>query len=143
MKFRFLYIVFCLSFLGIFNSSPVSAETGKLADKKSIISGKALYEKYCLRCHQKNAVGEAKIPATIRRPGYITAMPLNEASHAWHHSDEQLIGNILNGLARTKRMPAFKSRMSEKEAGDVVEYIKSLWPSRIVACQGPRHMNCM
>ena len=70
-------------------------------------------------------------------------MPLNETSHAWHHSDEQLISSILNGLERTKRMPAFKQFFSEKEASDIVAYIKSLWPSRIVACQGPKHMSCM
>jgi len=70
-------------------------------------------------------------------------MPLNETSHAWHHSDEQLAEVILDGLRRTNRMPAFKLALSEKDAYDIVAYIKSLWSPRIIACQGPKHMSCM
>lgn len=119
------------------------AETGLMPDIKSIISGKILYEKHCLNCHQKDGVGEPELPASIKRPGYLTAMPLNETSHAWHHSDEQLANNILNGLKRTKRMPAFNTLISVKDAEDIVAYIKSLWSPRIIACQGPKHMSCM
>jgi mono/diheme cytochrome c family protein len=70
-------------------------------------------------------------------------MPLNETSHAWHHSDEQLVQMMLQGLRRTKVMPAWKGVISDKEAQQIVAYIKSLWSPRIVACQGPRHMSCM
>ncbi len=120
-----------------------NAETGKTPDPEAVSLGKTLYEKHCQVCHQKDGVGEKPIPWSIRHPQYLTAMPLNETSHAWHHSDEQLASMILEGLRRTKRMPAFKSILSEKEAHDIVAYIKSLWSSRIVACQGPKHMRCM
>jgi mono/diheme cytochrome c family protein len=70
-------------------------------------------------------------------------MPLNETSHAWHHGDEQLVRIILEGLRKTDRMPALKGIISEKEAYDIVAYIKSLWSARIIACQGPKHMSCM
>ena len=74
-------------------------------------------------------------------PGtYSSTMPLNETSHAWHHGDEQLVSIILKGLRRTKNMPSFKGVISEKEAYDIVAYIKSLWSPRIIACQGPKHM---
>lgn len=124
-------------------SGIADAETGKAPDPSAVVLGKALYKKYCQVCHQKDGVGETPIPWSIRKPGYFTAMPLNETSHAWHHSDEQLANMILEGLQRTKRMPAFKTILSEKEVSDIIAYIKSLWSPRIIACQGPRHMSCM
>lgn len=134
----------CLSFLLVISiSGSVKAETGKAPDPAAVLLGKALYEKHCQVCHQKDGVGEKPIPWGIRKPGYFTAMPLNETSHAWHHSDEQLVKMILEGLRRTKRMPGWKKVLSEKDAHDIVAYIKSLWSARIIACQGPRHMSCM
>lgn len=70
-------------------------------------------------------------------------MPLDETSHAWHHSDEQLVETILEGLQRTDRMPPRKGLLSRSEAHQLVAYIKSLWSPRIIACQGPAHMSCM
>jgi mono/diheme cytochrome c family protein len=121
----------------------VNAETGKRPDPQAVARGKVLYEKYCQTCHKKDGVGEPSIPVTIRKLGYFTAMPLNETSHAWHHTDEQLVETILQGLQRTSRMPAFKNLLMEKQAYDIVAYIKSLWSARILACQGPKHMSCM
>ncbi len=136
-RFQFVSLLLIIVF-----SAMVNAETGHAPDPKAAVSGKQLYEKYCLVCHQKDGVGQEPVPWSIRKPGYLTAMPLNETSHAWHHSDEQLAEMILEGLRRTDRMPAFKPILSEKEAYDIVAYIKSLWSPRIVACQGPEHMRC-
>ena len=61
-------------------------------------------------------MGEKTIPPLIKEPGYLTAMPLNETSHAWHHGDEQLVDTVLNGLQRTQRMPAFKGTLTKKQA---------------------------
>lgn len=130
-------------FLIFFFGGLVSAETGQAPAPEAVALGKQLYDKHCQVCHQKDGVGEPPIPWSIREPGYFTAMPLNESSHAWHHSDEQLAQVILDGLRRTNRMPAFKLILSEKEAYDIVAYIKSLWSARIIACQGPKHMSCM
>jgi len=124
-------------------SSVAGAETGKIPDPEAVVLGNKLYEQYCQVCHQKDGIGELPIPWSIRAPGYITAMPLNETSHAWHHSDEQLAQIILDGLRRTNRMPALRNVISEKEASNIVAYIKSLWSPRIIACQGPKHMSCM
>lgn len=134
-------LVFFLVFLMF--GGIVNAETGKIPDPRSVMLGEKLYSKHCLVCHQKDGVGEEQIPWSIRHPEYIPAMPLNETSHAWHHSDEGLAETILDGLRRTKRMPAFRNVISEKEAYDIVAYIKNLWPPEIIACQGPKHMSCM
>jgi mono/diheme cytochrome c family protein len=134
---------FLVVLLLAFFSGGVSAETGQPPDPKAVTLGKPLYETYCQVCHKKNGVGQKPVPWGIRHPDHVPAMPLNETSHAWHHSDEQLAETILNGLRRTKVMPAFKGTISEQEAQQIVAYLKSLWSPRIVACQGPKHMSCM
>jgi len=121
-----------------------SAETGKRDSPDKVERGAHLYQEYCSACHGKDGVGEPPIPWSIRRPDYITAMPLDESSHAWHHGDEQLIQMILKGTARSRiRMPVWDGVLSVSQARDLIGYLKSLWSDRILTCQGPRHMSCM
>ena len=136
-------VTFSTSALMLILMGVAYAETGKKPDPDAVVQGKTLYKKHCIECHQKDGVGEMPIPLGIRHPDYVTAMPLNETSHAWHHGDIQLVNTILNGTRRTKRMPVFGKVLSKEEANDVVAYVKSLWSPRIIACQGPKHMSCM
>jgi len=124
-------------------SQSLLAETGQRPDDQSVAAGKALYEQYCLSCHKESGIGEKPIPPLLKAPGFLTAMPLNETSHAWHHSDEQLVNTILEGLQRTPRMPAWIGTLTEQQVREIVAYIKSLWSDRILGCQGPKHMRCM
>lgn len=122
----------------------VVAETGVRPEPAAVARGATLYASYCISCHRKDGVGEPRVPWSIRRPDLIEAMPLNETSHAWHHSDEQLIATILDGNKRSRlRMPVFRNVLSAEQAADLVAYMKSLWSDRILACQGPGHMRCM
>lgn len=122
----------------------VQAETGSPPDPESAARGRQLYSTYCIACHKRDGVGEPKVPWSIRRPDLVEAMPLNTTSHAWHHGDEQLVGMILDGTPRSRtRMPVWRNVLSKQDAADLVDYMKSLWSDRIVACQGPRHMQCM
>ncbi len=137
-----------LSFVGLLflllATAVVQAETGDQPDPKSVARGKQLYAAHCVACHKRDGVGEPTVPWSIRRTDFIEAMPLDETSHAWHHGDEQLIGMILDGTARSKtRVPIWRNILSEQDAADLVAYLKSLWSDRIVACQGPKHMDCM
>lgn len=120
------------------------AQTGVAPEPAAVRRGAAIYETYCIGCHKKDGVGEPRVPWSIRLPDLIEAMPLNEDSHAWHHSDEQLVATVLDGNERSRlRMPVFRGILSMAEALDVVAYVKSLWSSRILSCQGPAHMRCM
>lgn len=130
-----------IAMIAIAFSSTLLAQTNKAPDPKDVQKGLPLYETHCKKCHQANGVGQPALPWGIRHPNYIPAMPLNESSHAWHHSDEQLQQRILEGIPRM--MPAFKQVLSPKQALYLVAYIKSLWSERIIACQGPKHMSCM
>ena len=136
------YVLLC-----IVVSAPVNdavAETGRRATPEQVTRGAALYRTHCTACHKANGVGEAPIPWSIRRPGFVNAMPLDETSHAWHHGDRQLIAMIMDGTGNSRaRMPRWRGILTEKDAADLVGYIKNLWSDRIVACQGPAHMSCM
>ena len=132
-----------LSAIMLLYGQSLLAETGQRPDVQSVAAGKVLYEQYCQSCHKEKGIGEKPIPPLLKDPGFLTAMPLNETSHAWHHSDEQLVGTILNGLQRTQRMPAFQGTVTEQQAREIVAYVKSLWSDRILGCQGPKHMSCM
>lgn len=136
LKFNFVIIT-------LFFTSGLFAATGERPNPESVVAGERLYQQYCQACHQEEGAGEKSIPSFIARPGYLTAMPLNETSHAWHHTDEQLIHTILNGLQRTNRMPALEGVITEQQASYILAYIKSLWSDRILDCQGPKHMSCM
>lgn len=133
---------FLVLILIILTPSVILAETGKKPDPESVKSGKILYEKHCQVCHQKDGAGANPVPWSIRNPSYIPPMPLNETSHAWHHSDEQLVQTILHGITQ-RNMPAWSQVLSEKQAKEIVAYIKSLWSQKILECQGPKHMSCM
>jgi mono/diheme cytochrome c family protein len=138
-RLYFVSLLFSLLVTGI-----TQAETGKQPDSRSVARGKQLYDAHCVACHKRDGVGEPTVPWSIRRAGFIEAMPLNETSHAWHHGDEQLIDMILDGTSRSRtRMPVWRNILSEQNAADLVAYMKSLWSDRIVSCQGPKHMGCM
>lgn len=124
-------------------STLVLAETGKRGSAADVAAGEKLYRQFCQSCHKEGGVGELPIPDLIRAPGFVTAMPLNETSHAWHHSDEQLIGTILNGLPNRPRMLAWKGIITESQAKQLVAYMKTFWSDQILNCQGPKHMSCM
>jgi len=120
------------------------AETGKPPDPQSAARGKQLYDAHCAACHKAGGIGEPIVPWSLRRKDLIEAMPLDDSSHAWHHSDEQLVGMILDGTPRSRtHMPVWRNTLSEWDVDDLVAYLKSLWSPRIVSCQGPKHMNCM
>lgn len=125
-------------------TNTVLAETGVRGEPEEIERGQQLYERHCLGCHQSGGEGEAPIPLGIRRLDYVVAMPLNESSHAWHHDDRNLAQTILRGNQRSRlRMPVYEDILTERDARDLVAYIKTFWSDRILDCQGPRHMSCM
>jgi mono/diheme cytochrome c family protein len=120
-------------------TTPGLAETGKAPNPEAVERGLVLFEINCQQCHRAEGVGE-NVPPALRHPDFISAIPLNENSHAWHHGDEQLVQIIRRG---NKRMPPFDRVLSEPQLLDLVAYMKSLWSPRILDCQGPKHMSCM
>jgi cytochrome c553 len=121
-----------VSYLGHDRESPeVLAKAGRL------------YDRLCQSCHGAKGMGERPDdPGATDEYGFA-APALDDSAHGWHHSDDGLVGTILNGSPRNPRMMPFKELVSEDDARNLVAYIKSLWSFRSLACQGSRHMGCM
>ncbi len=102
--------------------------------------GERLFRANCRRCHGERGVGETPDDQALVDPDYLRAPALDDSSHGYHHSDEDMRKTILEGSEREPRMRSFKDRLSEAEIGDLIAYIKSLWGPRALACQGKRHM---
>jgi mono/diheme cytochrome c family protein len=103
--------------------------------------GEKLYQTHCQQCHGLRGVGENHSDQTLFNPRYIRAPALDDSTHAWHHTDDDLVKTILEGSSRESRMQAFKGVIEESDARDIVTYMKSLWGRRALACQGPKHMD--
>jgi mono/diheme cytochrome c family protein len=140
---------FSLTFFTALTFIFVLVTTGCLsgtATPEATVQGEQLYNMYCVSCHGIKGVGENPLDKYAQDEyGYI-APPMDDTGHAWHHTDEQLIRMILEGSPRNARMTSYSNIMTEEDAINVVEYIKSLWSPHIREnCQGPKHMNpgCM
>lgn len=96
--------------------------------------GQALYLESCATCHGANLEGQ---PNWMQRlpNGRLPAPPHDETGHTWHHSDEQLLTTVRDGLATIvpgyeTDMPAFAERLSDQEIEAILDYIKQTWPDR-------------
>jgi mono/diheme cytochrome c family protein len=105
--------------------------------------GEKLYVTHCQECHGLQGVGENYSEESLNNRNYLMATSLDDSTHAWHHSDDDLVNTILEGSPRNDRMQAWKAILSEQNARDIVAYMKSLWGQRALDCQGPKHMQCM
>ncbi|MFV1998021.1 MAG: cytochrome c [Acidiferrobacterales bacterium] len=123
-------------------NAPSYAVTGEKPDARAVKRGAVLFQKNCAKCHGARGTGGIEIPPLIRGPGYLRPPALNDKEHAWHHTDEAILKTILEGSPRTTQMPAWKNIIKKSEALDIVAYIKSLWGSRELECQGPKHRTC-
>jgi mono/diheme cytochrome c family protein len=118
------------------------ARTSETRDPAAL-RGKALYETHCAACHGTRGVGENWTSTALRDRAYIRAPALDDSTHAWHHTDAALTQTILEGSPREPRMRAWREVLSERDAEEIVAYVKSLWGPRALDCQGPKHMQCM
>lgn len=110
---------------------------------KNALRGQQLYAAQCQACHGPVGIGETYSVQSLTERDYLMAPALDDSMHAWHHTDDDLVKTILNGSSRKSRMVGFKNVLSEADARDIVQYLKSLWGARALACQGPKHMQCM
>lgn len=121
---------------------PPSGQTVPPLDKERVARGQVIYNQYCVKCHGEKGVGEnPSDPYATDPQGNYVAPPLDGSAHAWHHTDDDLVQFISDGSPRNPRMKAWKETLGQEEIRDVVEYIKSLWGPKELACQGPRHMD--
>ncbi|HED15107.1 MAG TPA: cytochrome c [Gammaproteobacteria bacterium] len=105
--------------------------------------GQQLFNTFCQACHGKEGTGETYTLKSLTTKDYVMAPPLNDFTHAWHHTDAAIAKTILEGSPRKNRMVAWKGVLEPQDAKDIVSYMKTLWAKWTENCQGPKHMRCM
>lgn len=107
---------------------PKNLAARKLAPER-IKRGEEIYRKNCASCH--GPTGEATPGWRTPGPdGRYPPPPLDGSAHAWHHSTETLEKMIQDGSV-DGAMPAWKGKLTNQQIGDVIVWIKSLWPDEV------------
>jgi cbb3-type cytochrome c oxidase subunit III len=95
------------------------------SNAESIAAGQKLYAKNCASCHGESGKGDGKMGAQLK------PLPSNLTDAEWKHgSTEGEIFTVIRDGVKTTPMKSFKSKMTEHELWDVVNYVRSLGPTR-------------
>ncbi|WP_127112844.1 c-type cytochrome [Shimia sediminis] len=123
---------------------PAAPEGIPYQDAASVSRGQVIYAENCASCHGDKLQGAEN----WRQPdtdGRMPAPPHDETGHTWHHPDEQLFRLTKLGPAAIvgggyeSNMPGYAEVLSDQEIWDVLAYIKSSWPKRIVEIHNQRN----
>jgi mono/diheme cytochrome c family protein len=96
---------------------------------ESLMRGARLYQEQCSQCHGPDAQGHPD----WQNPQVNAAPPLDGTGNEWKRSKADLVNVILNGAARdgVPVMPAWKGRLTQQEAEDIVAWFQALWPADV------------
>lgn len=102
-------------------SDPKSMKNPVASDATSIAAGKKLYDNNCAECHGEGGKGDGP------RAPYSSPTPPSLVDAEWKHgsTDGEIFTVIQTGVKDTD-MPSFKKELPERQAWDVVNYVKSL-----------------
>jgi mono/diheme cytochrome c family protein len=107
--------------------NPGGSEEGKKLKNKvasspdSIKAGQAAFQKYCRFCHNSDAKGNGPMAPEGTHPSDLTDDKWDRGS-----TDGELFLVIRDGAGPKFDMKGFKSKMSEQEMWNVVNYLRSL-----------------
>jgi mono/diheme cytochrome c family protein len=112
-------------------------------DAEMVVLGRQVYDEKCAICHGEELEGEVDWRQSDPN-GVLKAPPHDETGHTWHHADAYLIESIKLGGARLPAdvgispMPAYEGVLTDVEITAVLTFIKSQWPTDILAAQEQR-----
>ena len=107
-------------------------------------NGQVLYDENCASCHGAQLEGEPDWRAP-KENGRMPAPPHDASGHTWHHPDSVLFKITKFGTAKVvgqgyqSDMPGFSGGLTDQDILDVLAYIKSTWPERIVEMHNTRN----
>ena len=98
------------------NPEPQNAE--------SVEAGKKLYQRYCAACHGPNGKGDGGLALSGGEPSDLT-------DDAWDYgsTDGEIFVVIRDGVSAD--MLAYKTKLTEKQIWQVVNYIRSIGPKQL------------
>lgn len=104
------------------NSTPTGSNTAPSAAASPTAAGDELavaneqYQKQCIACHGEKGAG-----GTVTMKDVTLKVPSLREGEAVTRPDERLVKQVLEG---GEGMPAFKDKLSTREAADLIKYIR-------------------
>ena len=122
VKCSLIFVAMCLCMTYMLNSSravngtPQSKQSSRKHLSRQAKSTKSLFMQNCAKCHGANGRGE-----TVA--GEIAGTP-NFTDREWQESlsDKRMVVSVMHGRGG---MPAFKSKLSQKEIASLVAHVRS------------------
>lgn len=127
--------VMVAGYMGAYGSGGDTAAIDASAPS-TIALGKKIYAQQCAACHGQNLEGQPDWRSRLA-DGRLPAPPHDETGHTWHHPDALLFDVTKYGGAKNappgfvSGMPAFGGKLTDREIGTVLAYIKSRWPEPV------------
>ena len=95
------------------------------ANAASIAAGQKIYDKQCAGCHGDTGKGDGAMGEELN------PKPSNLTDADWKHgSTDGEIFVLLRDGAKNTGMKGFKSKLTERQLWDVVNYLRSLGPAK-------------
>ena len=113
-------------------------------DDAAVAQGQAIYAENCASCHGAGLEGEDNWRER-GEDGLMPAPPHDESGHTWHHPDQVLFAITKYGTAKVvgqgyeSNMPGFEGVLSDEQILEVLAYIKSTWPARVIEMHNARN----
>src|ERR1700704_314840 len=108
-----------IALAGILLASEVTNPVPSTA--KSVEAGHQLFQKYCKGCHGADARGDGPLaPKDVHPPN------LADAEWKYGATDGEIFTNIHDGIGPKFDMKSWKSRMTDADIWNVVNYLRSL-----------------
>ncbi|MGH1463749.1 MAG: c-type cytochrome [Cognatishimia sp.] len=114
------------------------------SDQTRVQNGRGLYQEYCATCHGTDLRGQENWRERDAQ-GMLPAPPHDETGHTWHHADLLLFqitkfgSSAVVGGGYQSNMPGFADQLADAEILDVLAFIKSTWPQRVIEVQNSRN----
>ena len=121
-------VTLCIVGVGLFYvTRPVAAKDGNAnpipPNSESVAAGKAVFMVHCVPCHGETGKGDGPLGVVLNpRPADLSLHAVPGV-----HTDAQLYEWITNGFPGSA-MPAWKSRLSDTDRWNLVNFIRTLAP---------------